>query len=433
MAFYGKTLRRLLRLSVSVLFLAACSAGGGTVTDSGTGAGNGTGTGGGVRPGDGVSYTQEGMSARIRGVDASMVQFTEKHGGIYKYADGTPGDFFRICKAYGVNWARFRLWVDPHSYAAAEGPADNYARYPQGLCDLETVQALARRAEAAGLRWLLDFHYSDTWTHPGQQIVPASWSGIAAGEPMAEKIASYTTEVLQELKSAGLVPDMVQVGNEVNSGMCVGATSDRTNLQMYLEAGCRAVKEFDSGIRVMIHIARGGDASLRNFFSAGSGGYGNSWYDVIGLSWYPWYTDHGTIRELGENIRYFAGSGKEVVVAETSWPWTNGWKDWTDNVCGASSADAAGAYQQDAADNLQYPGIVMDGGIPAASPAGQRSVVEAVMEVTRVNGGWGVFYWGGEWIAYGAATPPPDGSTWENQALFDFDGRPLDVLNAFSR
>lgn len=168
MAFYGKTLRRLFRLSVSVLLLAACSAGGGTVTDSGPETGNGTEAGGGVRPGDGVSYTQEEMSARIRGVDASMVQFTEKHGGIYKYADGTPGDFFRICKAYGVNWARFRLWVDPHSYAAAEGSADNYARYPQGLCDLETVQALARRAEDAGLRWLLDFHYSDTWTHPGQ-------------------------------------------------------------------------------------------------------------------------------------------------------------------------------------------------------------------------------------------------------------------------
>ena len=249
----------------------------------------------------------------------------------------------------------------------------------------------------------------------------------------ADTVYDYTKQTLTTFKQAGVDVGMVQVGNEVNSGMCVGAKSDRTNLQMYLEAGCRAVKEFDSGIRVMIHIARGGDASLRNFFSAGSGGYGNSWYDVIGLSWYPWYTDHGTIRELGENIRYFAGSGKEVVVAETSWPWTNGWKDWTDNVCGASSADAAGAYQQDAADNLQYPGIVMDGGIPAASPAGQRSVVEAVMEVTRVNGGWGVFYWGGEWIAYGAATPPPDGSTWENQALFDFDGRPLDVLNAFSR
>ena len=301
------------------------------------------------------------------------------------------------------------------------------------MCDLDTVKELAARAQNAGLRWLLDFHYSDTWTHPGQQIIPLSWSGVSAGTEMASKISSYTTEVLSELKNLGLTPDMVQVGNEVTSGMCVGTTSDKTNLKSYLEAGCKAVKDFDSNILVMIHVDKGGSSSISSFFSS----YGNNYYDIIGLSWYPMYDSHGNIQNLGNNINTFVNTGKKVIVVETSWAWGNGYNDWTNNVCGKADSDAAGTYQYTAASLLNYDGITISADSESknyveATEENQYNVLNAVFKVTKANNGNGVFYWGGEWIAYGNQTQAPYGSTWENQALFDFSGIPLKALEVFS-
>lgn len=373
----------------------------------------------------------DSLDAFCRGVDASMVKYLEDNGAVYKTSDGTTGDFFAIIKSYGVNWVRFRLWVDPKTYASQVGTSDS--TYPQGLCDLDTVKELAARAQNAGLRWLLDFHYSDTWTHPGQQIIPLSWSGVSAGTEMASKISSYTTEVLSELKNLGLTPDMVQVGNEVTSGMCVGTTSDKTNLKSYLEAGCKAVKDFDSNILVMIHVDKGGSSSIPSFFSS----YGNNYYDIIGLSWYPMYDSHGSIQNLGSNISTFAKTGKKVIVVETSWAWSNGYNDWTSNVCGKSESDTAGNYQYTAASLLNYSGITISTDSNSqsyveATEENQYNVLNAVFKVTKANNGNGVFYWGGEWIAYGNQTQAPYGSTWENQALFDFSGIPLKALEVFS-
>ncbi|MGN0739602.1 MAG: arabinogalactan endo-beta-1,4-galactanase [Treponema sp.] len=373
----------------------------------------------------------DSLDSFCRGVDASMVKYLEDNGAVYKTSDGTTGDFFAIIKSYGVNWVRFRLWVDPKTYASQVGTSDS--TYPQGLCDLDTVKELAARAQNAGLRWLLDFHYSDTWTHPGQQIIPLSWSSVSAGSEMAEKISEYTTEVLTELKNSDLIPDMVQVGNEVTSGMCVGKTSDTSNLQSYLEAGCKAVKEFDSNILVMIHVDKGGSSAISSFFN----NFGNDYYDVIGLSWYPMYDSHGSIQNLGSNISTFAKTGKKVIVVETSWAWGNGYNDWTNNVCGKSDTATAGDYQYTAASLLDYTGITISTDSDSekyveATEENQYNVLNAVFKVAKANNGNGVFYWGGEWIAYGTQTESPYGSTWENQALFNFSGIPLKALEVFS-
>mgnify|MGYP003514123831 CR=1 FL=1 len=364
----------------------------------------------------------------MKGIDISMVNQLENQGGEFYTSAGTKKDIYSILKESGANWIRVRLWVNPDQYERGNLP------YPQGMNNLAAVKKMIQDSKAKEMKVLLDFHYSDTWAHPGQQYIPLDWKNISLGKEMADKLASYTTDVLQNLIDSGCTPDMVQVGNEVTDGILSDTEYNMEHLNLYLQAGCNAVKAVDENILVMIHIDRGGNKALvQNWFAKYAK---NCDYDVIGLSWYPFYNSHGTLQGLQENIAYLKSTtGKQVVTVETSYPWTEEWKDNSPNSVGNDNLYAAYWQLKNQGKTPKGIKIKTDSSgakyIPATIP-NQEAVFKAVIEATIQGGGSGVFYWGGEWISVNKDDYGSMGSSWENQALFDFEGKALPALELYS-
>ncbi len=338
-----------------------------------------------------------------RGFDASYVQRVEANGGAYRAADGTVLDIFELLAANGVTHIRLRVWNNP----------------PDGHCNPAEVLALAARAQAAGLKVLIDFHYSDGWADPGQQTKPAAWQGLSVAE-LNQAIYDFTYEVVKSLVEQGTPPDMVAIGNEIVHGMLwpegyVDMSTPRNAAQWnqfggFVRAGVAGARAAHPEARVMIHIASAENAEMRWFFDGLAEQQVD--FDLIGLSYYPKW--HGPLERMRANLADMAiRYRKPVMVVETSYPFTLDWKDKTGNVIGLPEQLAEG-----------YP----------ASPEGQAAFLQAVFEMTRSvpDGlGAGVFYWGGEWIATHAQDDYEAGSPWENQALFDFEGRALPALAVF--
>jgi arabinogalactan endo-1,4-beta-galactosidase len=365
----------------------------------------------------------------IRGADVSMTAEIEQRGAVFRHG-GTAHDLFDLLAAQGVNWIRLRLWVDPRD--------DRGEPYMGGTNDLATTIALARRAKAAGHAVLLDLHYSDFWTDPKKQSTPKAWRGLT-GAALEARVHDWTSDVLAALAAAGASPDMVQVGNEITNGMLwpEGRTprfidADRRferedpaafdRLVGLLEAGIAAVREA-GGSRVMIHLDFGGANELyRGWFDQATARALD--FDVIGLSYYPYW--HGTQKDLGANLNDLADRyGKDLVVVETAYAWTG--------------ASPAGHYQ------VFRPELAQAGGYPA-SPEGQTAFLrDLYTTVDAVPGGHGlgVVYWEPAWLPvdgttwasragmeYGDDVVDEHGSSWANQALFDFDGNALPSLRA---
>ena len=340
----------------------------------------------------------------VMGFDASYVTRVEDKGGVYNYADGTPGDVFEILGSYdGVDYIRLRVWNDP----------------VEGYANKEDVLMLAQRAHDAGMEILLDFHYSDFWADPGQQNKPADWEDKNFGQ-LKRAVRHYTAEVVGDLMAQGTPPAIVQIGNEVTHGMLwpdghiemegPDATWKQwRKFALLLKAGIRGVEATGSHAKIMIHIDEGGevDNEQGRWFFDHLTALGVR-YDIIGLSYY--HNWHGPLEVLDFNIRDLrARYRKPVMIVETSYMFTLGWNDWTHNPIGS--------------EEHIYPGY-------PATPEGQQAFLQALVDTAKSAGASGVFYWGGEWIA----TSPEDvnGSAWENQALFDFDGNALPALDVFT-
>ena len=240
------------------------------------------------------------------GADVSWVQQQEDKG--LTYTDkGVKKDVLTILTDNGFNWIRLRLFVDPK---AAKG----YSK--EGYCDLEHTLAMAKRIKASGMKFLLDFHYSDTWADPGKQFTPSSWDSLK-DKALEGKIFNYTKEVLIRFKKEGVSPDMVQIGNEINHGMVwPGGKTDSTlvPLSNLLRRASEAVRAVDPKTKIMVHIALGGqnkesvwflDRILKNGVK----------FDIIGESYYPEY--HGTLDDLKSNLTdLIARYHKPIVVVE---------------------------------------------------------------------------------------------------------------------
>jgi arabinogalactan endo-1,4-beta-galactosidase len=228
------------------------------------------------------------------GADISWVQQLEDGGATFKDTDGIKKDIFAILKNHGFNYIRLRTFVDPTA-------ADGYST--QGYCDIAHTATFAKRIKAAGMGFVLDFHYSDNWADPGKQCVPIAWQGKTAAQ-MAQAVHDYTQNSIQTLATAGLTPDMIQVGNEITPGMLIhvcdntgtptgtnpvnGSTSNWTNLASFLNAGIQGAHAVDPNIKIIIHIDRGGDAAssiqwVQNLQSH------NVPFDVFGESCYVAY------------------------------------------------------------------------------------------------------------------------------------------------
>ena len=245
---------------------------------------------------------------KVLGADISFLPQLEDRG--MKFSDkGVQKDAIRILKEHGFNYVRLRIFNNPS--------ADSGYSPGKGFCDLEHTKQMAKRIKAAGLKLLLDFHYSDTWADPGKQYKPSAWKGLSF-PVLKDSVYEFTKKVVSELKNQGTAPDMVQIGNEINHGLIwpEGQVKHLDSLAELVKAGTNAVLKVEPSAIILLHIALGGqnDESvffLENMLSRGV------YFDVIGESYYPKW--HGTLDDLRNNLSDLARRyGKDIVVVEYS-------------------------------------------------------------------------------------------------------------------
>lgn len=324
------------------------------------------------------------------GADLSYVNEMEDCGAIYRL-NGVQRDTYEIFRDTGHNLVRVRIWNDA-----------DWTEYS----DLDDVRETIRRARAAGMQVLLDFHYSDDWADGDKQWIPRAWENIATTDALAEALYNYTIETLAALDRDGLMPEMVQVGNETNKEILGRRDWDWAHRPIdwarnaaLLNAGILAVRDAGrrSAIqpRVMLHVAQ--PENVEPWFEAAVAA-GLTDFDVIGISYYRKWSTQG-LEGLGQVInrqrhRYAA----DVVLVETSYPWTQ------------DSADAA--------PNLLGPDTLLEG--YPATPEGQLRYMTDITQTVISNGGVGVVYWEPAWVSTRCGTRWGAGSHWENATFFDF-------------
>ncbi len=343
----------------------------------------------------------------VLGADVSSLKKSEDLGG--KYFDDEARHQCRkanaldILSEHGLTDVRLRVWVNP---------ADGYH-------NIRELAIMGRRAKAAGLGVLVDLHYSDTWADPGTQTKPAAWANFNVDQ-LEHAVFAHTFEACMALRGEGVTPHIIQLGNEINSGMLFpdGSTwnpPNWANLGRFLKAGYNAVKLCSPRTKVMLHLANGGDNGTFRWWFDNIVAQGVQ-FDVIGASYYPYW--HGPLGPLQANLNDVAERyGKEIVVAETAYPFTLGFVDNESNSIGLQSQLVSG-YD--------------------ATPAGQAASIRDVLSIVRAipNGrGLGAFYWDATWTAVPGngwdPTNPASGDAWENQALFDFSDKALPAMDEF--
>jgi len=368
-----------------------------------------------------------GIMKYYKGMDISTIKEVESLGGKF-YDHGVQQDVFEILKSYGTNAVRLRLWNDPYS---EEGEP-----YGAGTNDLPTTIELAKRAKAHGMEVLLDIHYSDFWADPGKQRVPKAWRGMDA-DGLTEAVYTFTRETLLAMQDADVLPELVQVGNELSNGTLwplgkLGEAGSYDNLARFIRAGIRGVRSVDAKMPIMLHLDNGGNNALyRDWFDH----YlerGEDDFQIIGLSYYPFW--HGTLADLQNNMNDLAVRyGKDLVIAEVS--------------MGFSMEDY-GAYEKLSDEERKGYATRMELAAKVPFPMtkeGQADFLKALFAVIDQvpNGkGRGFFYWEPAWIpvpgsgwANEAALryieeEGPGGNEWANQALFDYEGNALPALKA---
>ncbi|MEV4580297.1 glycosyl hydrolase 53 family protein [Nonomuraea jabiensis] len=325
-------------------------------------------------------------SLSMLGADVSTVQRALDLGARYYDASGVQRDPLDILKSVGVNYARLRIWNNPIS----------------GYNNKAKVLQQARAIKAKGLKLMVDFHYSDTWADPGKQYKPAAWSSHDISRLQTD-VYDYTYDVCASLKAQGTTPDSVQIGNEINTGMLWPdgqvTNNNFTNLGLLLKAGYNATKACNSSTQVIIHTAR--VESGARWFYDGIRAQGVQW-DITALSYYCMW--HGTLSNLSGVIADMRSRyGKDVIIAETAYPFT------ADNADSTRNVDTSGCSGY---------GLTW---------RGQQANFAAVQSTARNAGAIGVFYWEPTWYAVpGNGWDPADingsGNEWDNMAIFDWTG-----------
>ncbi|HEY1790194.1 MAG TPA: glycosyl hydrolase 53 family protein [Verrucomicrobiae bacterium] len=319
------------------------------------------------------------------GADLSFLKQAEDSGTVFK--DGTnalPG--LQIFRNHGYNWIRLRLFVEP---------VGNHL--PNNLA---YTLAEAREAKGLGYKFLLDFHYANSWADPGKQPTPEAWKNLSHRQRV-EKVFEYSRDSIVAFRDVGAMPDMVQVGNEITHGMLWpdGQLPDQWgNFADYIRAGIKGVRAGSGNSpvpRIMIHIDQGGNIAKTKYFFDNLNRYGIQ-YEVIGFSFYPWW--HGTLMDLRENLAFTANRyHKDIMVVETAYNWR----------AARETAGRAGPYPE--------------------TPEGQRDFLDAVANVVMDipdGRGKGVFWWEPAVGRHGGLV---------SRSFFDEDGKSLPVLDTFDK
>ena len=358
----------------------------------------------------------------IRGADVSMLKDIEDLGGEF-YDNGVKKDALEIMKNHGANYVRLRLWVDPYD---SEGNS-----YGGGSNDFNTTLYLAKRAQEKGMKVLIDFHLSDYWADPGTQSKPKAWENLSYDE-LKTTLYNYMKNTLNDFKNQGVVPDMVQVGNETSSGILWdegkigGDYTDFTQLAELLNQAISGVRaSVGNQTKIVLHLDNGGNNSLYRWWFDGVTGCGFDLdFDIIGLTYYPMW--HGTMDDLQYNLNDISARyNKDVMIVETAYAFT------------LADGDGLGSSFSPQDEEI--------GGYPA-SVQGQKdfmSDLESVILNVPGNRGLGFFYWEPEWIpvegAYWGTEAGKEyiedngilSNSWDNLALFDFNGNALESIDIF--
>lgn len=241
------------------------------------------------------------------GADLSFVKSAEDREIVFK-DNGEVRPALDIFKDHGYDWIRLRLFHSP-------------TRLPNNL---DYTIALAQEAKKRGMKFLLNYHYADRWADPGQQPIPQAWEGLPV-DVLADSVYDYTRRTIKAFREAGVMPEMVQIGNETRNGMLwpVGKLPENwDNYAVLTKAGIDGV---DAGRAtaprplIMIHYDQGADAEGAKTFFDKFNSYGIG-YDVIGLSYYPWW--HGSLLELRRNLFSLVDSyDKDIIVVEAAYNW----------------------------------------------------------------------------------------------------------------
>jgi len=365
----------------------------------------------------------------IFGMDVSSLLAEENSGVKYYDFEGNEQDPLKTFADSGINYIRLRVWNDPYD--------EDGNGYGGGNNDLPTAIELGKRATDYGMKVMIDFHYSDFWADPKRQHAPKAWEGLSV-EEKAEALYDFTKDSLTQLLDAGVDVGMVQIGNEINYGM--SGEKQFEKVAELLKAGSLAVREvseaYGKEISVVVHYTRIQDKAdvltlvdrlIRCELD----------FDMIGMSYYPFWD--GSFENMSRVLELINEKyGKKAFIAETSYCYTTEDGDGFGN--SLSSKDLVKGYP--------------------ASVEGQATVIHDICQYVSDVKGIGIFYWEGAWIPVGPANAdnsaiweqygsgwassyasdydPEDagkyygGSSWDNQAFFDFEGHPLESLKVFN-
>lgn len=342
------------------------------------------------------------MDTFYRGADLSYVNEMLDCGAIYINKTGEAEDPYTIFSEAGADLVRVRLWHNP-----------DWTDYS----DYEDVKQTIARAKAKGMQVLLDFHYSDDWADPAKQRVPAAWLPVVDDtQVLGDSLYRYTFNVLSDLQDENLLPEFVQVGNEINAEMLQDPSKSYSSINWTRNAalinqGIKAVRDaaaqFDADIQVMLHIAQPENA-LWWFRQAQQNGISD--YDWIGISYYPIWSEY-SIDNLSSAIKSLTETyNKRLMVVETAYPFT--------------------LKNADAANNILHSDALV-AGFPA-SAQGQYDYLQALEKSIAAGGGEGLIYWEPAWVSTPCRTQWGQGSHWDNATLFDHNNQVLKGMDYYN-
>lgn len=299
------------------------------------------------------------------GADVSWLTEMEAAGRFFYTREGQQKECMSLLRDLGMNSIRLRVWVNPAG----------------GWNGTKDVLVKARRAHELGMRLMIAFHYSDDWADPGKQKKPAAWAGLSFSD-LQKAVYNHTYEVLDSLKTNGITPEWVQVGNETGNGMLWEdgrASVSMSNFARLCNAGFDAVKALFPDTKVLIHLHNGYDNGLYRWMFDGLKNNGAK-YDMIGMSLYP------------------------------SWS-PDDWKTTVDK-CKSNMIDMVQRYRKEV--------MIVETGISWDSPDAYSFLKYLIQETGTV--GKGVLYW-----------EPQSYRQWKGYTLgaFDNSGRPTQALDAF--
>jgi arabinogalactan endo-1,4-beta-galactosidase len=340
----------------------------------------------------------------VMGADLSFLTAMTDNKAVF-YHQGKQENPYDLFKTIGTNCVRVRLWHTPHWQKPLYG-AIKYNHLP----DVMSIMEEAKRRKMA---IMLDLHYSDDWADPSRQDIPAAWKNLPI-DILKDSIYQYTRSVLQTLQAHNLTPEYVQIGNEINNGMCAPQGSivnqDFSNLSILLKSGIKAVRDFSltSDIKpiIVLHIAQLHNAA---WWLNGITQKGITDYDVIGIShYYKWANIH-SMADITSSISTLKTTfNKQVMIVETAFPWTVQSNDHYQNIL-ANQGNLTG-YE--------------------VNQHGQSEYMEALVQAVIHGGGNGVIYWEPAWVSTSTFKDRwGTGSSWENCAFFDFTNNTLPVVD----